>query len=97
VREVVQRCEVVTLEPLDNAVRDYLIFKCGRAGVDCFDVFDESVFAAITSKLTLTGEKRQRHSLLYPLAINNLAAASMNLAAELFESRVTGDVVLQVN
>lgn len=97
VREVVQRCEVVTLEPLDNFVRDYLVFKCARAGIDCNTIFNDSAFDAMQSKLTLTGEKRQRHSLLYPLAINNLAAASMNLAAELFESKVTGDVVLQVN
>lgn len=97
VREVVQRCEVVTLEPLDNAVKDYLVFKCARAGIDCMAIFDDSAFAAMQSKLTLTGEKRQRHSLLYPLAINNLAAAAMNLAAELFESKVTADVVLQVN
>jgi len=97
VREVVQRCEVVSLEPLDNYVRDYLVFKCARAGVDAGTIFDDSAYSAMQNKLTLTGEKRQRHSLLYPLAINNLAAASMNLAADLFESKVTSDVVLQVN
>lgn len=97
VREVVQRCEVVTLDPLDNFVQDYLVFKCARAGIDAATIFDDSAYAAMQNKLTLTGEKRQRHSLLYPLAINNLAAAAMNLATELFETKVTSDVVLQVN
>lgn len=97
VREVVQRCEVVTLEPLDSAVEDYLHFKFNRAGADCSTVFDSSAFSAIQNKLTLTGQNRQRHSLLYPLAINNLAVASMNLAAELGESKVSKDVVTEVN
>lgn len=96
VREVVQRCEVVAIEPLDNYVQDYVRFKCQRAGVEVGAVFEDSAFAAIQAKLTLTGEKRQRHSLLYPLAVNNLAVAAMNLAAELGEEKVTGDVVLGV-
>ncbi len=97
VREVVQRCEVVTLEPLDQSVNDYLDFKFSRAGAQCSAVFDQSAFTAMQNKLTLTGQNRQRHSLLYPLAINNLAVASMNLAVELGESTVTADVVAEVN
>lgn len=97
VREVVQRCEVVTLEPLDHYVTDYLQFKFNRANASCDSVFDDNAFDAIKNKLTLTGQNRQRHSLLYPLAINNLAVAAMNLAAELGESKVTADVVAEVN
>lgn len=97
VREVVQRCEVVTLEPLDHSIDQYLQFKFKRAGSDCSAVFDDNAFNAIQNKLTLTGQNRQRHSLLYPLAINNLAVASMNLAVELGEQKVTADVVTEVN
>lgn len=97
VREVVQRCEVVILSPLDNFVKEYMEFKFCRAGLSAASIFDDSAYTAMQEKLTLTGDNRQRHSLLYPLAINNLAVASMNLAADLFESKVTSDVVLQVN
>lgn len=96
VREVVQRCEVVTLEPLDQYVRDYLSFKFTRAGADVSAVFDDSAFDAIKAQLTIVGNKLERHSLLYPLAVNNLALAAMNLAAELLEPKVGGDVVAQV-
>lgn len=97
VREVVQRCEVVTLEPLDHSIDDYLDFKFSRSGSECSKVFAADAFAAMQNKLTLTGQNRQRHSLMYPLAINNLAVASMNLAIELGESMVTADVVAEVN
>lgn len=97
VREVVQRCEVVSLEPLDQSIDDYVRFKFQRVSANCSTVFEESAFTAIQNKLTLTGQNRQRHSLLYPLAINNLAVASMNLAVELGESKVTADVVNEVN
>ncbi len=97
VREVVQRCEVVTLEPLDQSVADYLQFKFDRAGASCGLVFSDDAFSAMQNKLTLTAQNRKRHSLLYPLAINNLAVASMNLAVDLGESKVSADVVIEVN
>lgn len=97
VREVVQRCEVVSLEPLDQNINEYLDFKFKRAGANCSSVFDTGAFAAIQNKLTLTGKNQQRHSLLYPLAINNLSVACMNLAVELGESKVTADLVAEVN
>lgn len=100
VREVVQRCEVVELMPLDGQLAEYLAFKFQRAGKLFGEVADASAIEAIRAKLTFNtspnrgarGEGRTV-SLLYPLAVANLLTASMNLAAQLGFAKVNGDVV----
>lgn len=47
VREVVQRCEVVELPPLDNSTEEFLAFKLQRAGKQLADVMDASAVDAI--------------------------------------------------
>ena len=97
VREVVQRCEVVTLLPLtDGKLAGYLKHKFERAGGDIAKVMDESAIDAITDRLTVrsrTQHGHTQHSLLYPLAVNNLLSAAMNQAAELGFDVVDADVV----
>ncbi len=97
VREVVQRCEIVTLEPLtDGKLSGYLKHKFVRAGADIAQIMDESAVDAVAERLTVRGRNRQHgieeHSLLYPLAVNNLVSAAMNQAAEL-ALPVDGDMV----
>ena len=95
VREVVQRCEMVELAPLDGGRLDeYLKFKFDRLGKPIGDVIDASGIDALRAKLTLTSTRRDRTvSLLYPLAVGNLLTACMNLAAEIGVPTVTADVV----
>ena len=97
VREVVQRCEVVTLLPLtDGKLAGYLKHKFERAGGDIAKVMDESAIDAIADRLTVrsrTAKGAEQHSLLYPLAVNNLVSAAMNQAAELGFDIVDADVV----
>ena len=97
VREVVQRCELITLQPLDDGrLAQYLKFKFARAGKDIKDVLDESAIEAIAERLTVRSRTRvgvETNSLLYPLAVNNLVSAAMNEAASLLQERVTGDTV----
>ena len=97
VREVVQRCELLTLQPLeDGRLGQYLKFKFARVGKDIQDVLDESAIEAIAERLTVRSRTRvgvETNSLLYPLAVNNLVSAAMNEAAELLQERVTGDTV----
>lgn len=97
VREVVQRCEMVELAPLDGGRLDeYLKFKFGRLGKPIGEVIDPSGIDALRAKLTLTSTRRDRPetvSLLYPLALANLLTACMNLAAEIGVPTVTADVV----
>lgn len=97
VREVVQRCEVVTLLPLtDGKLKGYLQHKFARAGADLAKVMDESAIDAVAERLTVksrTAKGTELNSLLYPLAVNNLVSAAMNQAAELGFERVDGDMV----
>lgn len=96
VREVVQRCELIELLPLDTKLEDYLKFKFERVGKPIKEVIDASGISALRDKLTLTAQrqnKRETISLLYPLAVGNLLTAAMNLAADLGVPLVTADVV----
>ena len=97
VREVVQRCEMVELAPLDGGRLDeYLKFKFDRLGKPIGEVIDASGIDALRARLTLTSTRRDRSetvSLLYPLAVGNLLTACMNLAASIGVPTVTADVV----
>ena len=100
IREIVQRCEVVRLEPLDKHLGDYLRHKLARAGKALDEVLEPAAVDAIRVRLTLdTGRGRATTgavSLVYPLAVNNLATAAINQAADLGLARVSADVVGEV-
>lgn len=100
VREVVQRCELVTLQPLtDGRLQQYLKFKFERAGKKLDEVMDDSALDAITERLTVRSRTKNgltQTSLLYPLAVNNLTSAAINEAAELGFPKVNADIVKAV-
>ncbi|NLR73552.1 ExeA family protein [Leeia aquatica] len=97
VREVVQRCELVELAPLEGGrLEDYLKFKLDRMNKPVHEVIDSSGIDALRARLTVNTPRRDRPetvSLLYPLAVGNLLTACMNLAADLGVPLVTADVV----
>lgn len=97
VREVVQRCELVELAPLDGSrLDDYLKFKFERFGKPLGEIIDASGIDALRAKLTIVSERRDRPetvSLLYPLAVGNFLSACMNLAAGVGAPVVTAAVV----
>ncbi|WP_174866819.1 ExeA family protein [Pectobacterium polaris] len=94
VREVVQRCEVVELLPLDNSLEDFLQFKFSRAGKKLAEIVDDSAIDAIRARLSNPVNNRKSIvSLLYPLAVSNLMIAAMNLAAEIGVPVVNADVI----
>lgn len=93
VREVVQRCEVVELTPLEGNLEAYLKFKFARVGKQLTEVIDQSGIDGIRNKLTFTQRGSKPVSLLYPLAVANLITASLNLAAQLGFAKVTSDIV----
>lgn len=95
-REVIRRCEVVELLPLDNQLADYLVLKFKRQGRAVTEVLEESAFDALRARLTLVGRGPQRNqtvSMTYPLVVNNLVVRAMNEAARLGAPRVTADIV----
>lgn len=79
VREVVQRCEVVKLTPMDAELEDFLTFKLHKAGLDIHKVINAKGIEALRHKLRVQG--KETLSLTFPLAIGNLMTAAMNLAA----------------
>lgn len=97
VREVVQRCEVVTLDPLDDDLEGYLAHKLAAAGRDLRDLIPPDAIDALRERLGITGPQGQRTgSRAYPLAVGNLVAAAINLSAEAGAPVVTAAAVRRV-
>ncbi|QEW05626.1 ExeA family protein [Nitrincola iocasae] len=92
VREVVQRCEVVTLRPLDLELEGYLQHRFKMADKVLADVMDNNAIEALRAKLTGRGS----FSVLYPLAIHNVLTAALNEAAAIGIPRVTSDLISEV-
>jgi type II secretory pathway predicted ATPase ExeA/transposase-like protein len=84
-REVVQRCEVVTLDPLDDSLDAYLRHKLAPAGVALEQIIDRPGLDALADRLgvrPLAERRRDQPSRAYPLAAANLLAAALNLHAD---------------
>lgn len=96
VREVVQRCEIVELAPLDAELERFVEHKLERVGKQVSDIFEEDAFLAVRQRLTSTNRNKTTTSLLYPLAVGNLLTAAMNLAESLGIPKVNGQVVMNV-
>lgn len=97
VREVVQRCERVTLAPVSaNLLKEFLTFRFSRAGKQLSEVIDDSGIEAIAARLSQPsrrGGREETVSMLYPLAIGNLVNAALNMAADIGAPLVNADVV----
>jgi type II secretory pathway predicted ATPase ExeA len=91
VREVVQRCEVVNLLPLDNELEGYLSHRFRLVGKPLQEVMNSKAIEALQHKLT-----GQNFSVLYPLAIHNVLTAAMNHAAVIGAPLVTPELIMGV-
>ncbi|MBJ9952175.1 ExeA family protein [Acinetobacter bereziniae] len=99
VREVVQRCEIVTLKPFTpTTLVDYLNHRCNSANRNLKEFIDESGLNAICEKLHRNIDRHNEHeSLLYPLAIGNLITAALNKVVEIgLEDYITGDLIREL-
>lgn len=97
IREVVQRCEIVTLEPIaPSELSSYLAKRLGKQS-ELSGIIDDSGIEAMVSRLVRTDNKgRVMQSLLYPLAVGNLITGAMNMAADLGVPTVTRDIIMNV-
>lgn len=94
VREVVQRCEIVELAPLDTCLEQYVEWRLKSIGRKTDEIFDKTALDAVRNRLVMTNSRNKTQtSLLYPLAVGNLLTGAMNLAAELGSELVTADVI----
>lgn len=97
VREVVQRCEVVRLNPLGEQLGAYLKHRFSLIDKKLDDLMDEQAVEALRSKLTGHNPKGQgTFSVLYPLAVHNVVTAALNLAASLGAPRLTAEIFAEV-
>lgn len=96
VREVVQRCDVVYLPPLPE-VGEFLRFRLRAVDMDADALFTPQAMEAMRDRLTVSRDKSGRAvSMVYPLAVGNLAAACLNHAAAHGARQVDDDVVRTV-
>ena len=96
VREIVQRCEQVVMEPLDSDVEDYLKLKFERVGAKLTDVFEPDALDAIRARLIhkTTGHRTNEVvSICYPQVVNNLVCRALNAAAANGFSKVDAQVI----
>lgn len=96
-REVIRRCEIARLRPLNGNLGEYLALKFSRVGVSAEAVFEPGALDAIKARLTrrrMGSNDVESH--LYPLVVQNLVVKCMNLCAELGLTRVSAEVVGKV-
>lgn len=96
VREVVQRCDVVTLPALDN-IGEYMRFRFRRAGLELNDYFTPDAIEAMEQALYVARGTRDKGIFYgHPLAVSNLAIAALKCAGRLGEEKVSAGVVRQI-
>lgn len=96
VREIVQRCEQIDMEPLDNDLAAYLEHKFDRAGARLADVLEADAVDAIRARLVHLprgGKPQDARSVCYPLVVNNLVCRAMNAAAAVGWPKVDAQVI----
>lgn len=95
-REIVQRCEVIQLRPLDNDLGEYIRHKFARLDMRIEDVFADDTIDAIRARLVRVprgGKASDAISICYPLVVQNLVTRAMNAAASVGFPKVTAQVV----
>lgn len=95
-REVIRRCEVAVLAPLDRHLEDYLAKKFQRVGADVAKLIAPDAYEALRARRgpqMRPGGVVAKPSQLYPLVVNNDITKALNHAALIGEDMVTGDVI----
>jgi type II secretory pathway predicted ATPase ExeA len=96
-REVIRRCEIAELRPLNGDLEEYLALKFKRLGKPLDDIFDARAYDAIRERLTLRRRGSDESvSMHYPLVVNNTVVKCMNLAAAIGAPKVTADLVREI-
>lgn len=96
VREVMQRCEVVELQPLDADLEAYLRHKFARFDLKYEAVMADDAADAIRARLIHVprgGKTADARSVCYPLVVNNLVSRAMNAAARAGWPQVDAQVI----
>lgn len=93
-REVIRRCEVAELMPLNGNLEEYIALKLKRIAKKTTDVFAKDAFDAMRTRLTMKRRGSDSPiSMLYPLVVNNLITRAMNLCADMGVEKIDAEVV----
>ena len=86
---------MITLEPLDSNLEEYVAHRLKLAGKSTAEVFEPGALDALRDKLTVPSRHKDAPavSLLYPLAVGNQITAAMNKTAEIGAPRITKDII----
>jgi len=96
-REVIQRCEIARLAPLNGNLEEYLALKLKRVGLTLDQVFTKDAYDAMRARLTRRRPgSNESESSLYPLRVQNLIVKCMNQAVEIGLEKIDGDLVGRV-
>lgn len=96
-REVIRRCEIAELLPLNGNLEEYLAHKLKRISVDPSAIFAADAYDAIRARWTKTKPgSKDVLSQLYPLVVNNTVTRAMNRAAEIGVPLITGDLIKEL-
>ena len=94
-REVIRRCEIAELMPLDSKLGEYLRHKFNRVGVDSKFLTPDGI-DAIQRRLTQSTRDRHVISISYPLIVNNLMVKILNHAANIGATVIDAAIVESV-
>lgn len=95
-RELIRRCEVVELLPLDSNLGEYLTLKFKRIGRDASELLEQDAIDAMRERLRIVGQGSHRGesiSTCYPLVVNNLMTRCLNVAASMGAPIISKDIV----
>jgi len=93
-REIIRRCEVAELHPLNGNLEEYLALKFNRISKNISEIFETNAFDALRERMTLTRRGSVKgESMLYPLVVNNAITKALNLAAELGFKKVDAEII----
>ena len=96
-REVIRRCEVAELQPLNGNLEEYMTMKFKRVGKELADVFDADAFDAIRERLVFRRRGADSGtSMMYPLVVNNAITKALNLAAEIGAPKVNSEIIKEI-
>lgn len=94
VREVMQRCEIVKLRPLDGDLEGYLRHKFRHTDVKLDALFAPDAMDAIRARLWYQERNtKQAISVCHPLVVNNLVCRAMNACAKAGWDKVDAKVI----
>ena len=95
-REVIRRCQIAYIRGLNGNIKDYLLHKFKRAGVEISKIIDDKAIDMISKRLTDIDDRKRKISNAYPLTVNNLIIRAMNEAYDMGYSIITEQVIQAV-